>query len=74
MFDSFEFGVWLNNNFLTLTLVKGGNHLILWIILKSIMLRTFLSTIRFIYLQTMIKYACIIFQTYHLKNQPLGWS
>ena len=66
MFDSFEFGVWLNNNFLTLTLVKGGNHLILWIIPKSIMLRTFLSTNRFTYLQNNVKNACIIIQTYHL--------
>ena len=66
MFDRFEFGVWLSNNFLTLTLVKCGNHLILWIILKSIMLRTFLSTNRFTYLQNNVKNACIIIQTYHL--------
>ena len=71
--DIFEFGVWLNNNFFTKTLVKGGNHLTLWIIPKSVMLRTFLSRIRFIYLQNDDKVCMYYTPNLSLKNQWLGW-
>ena len=39
MFDSFEICVWINDDLLTLTLVKGCNNFVIWIIQTSIMLQ-----------------------------------
>ena len=71
MFDSFEICIWINDDFLTLTLVKGGNHLIIWIIPMSIMLRTFPSTIIIIYLQNDDKISIYYIPNLSLVNRRL---